>query len=85
MKWDLAITSPARRELKKISRDDLHQINSTFDELRENPYSGDIKFLRGVDGALRRRAGVWRIIFELDQDQHTVVILEVKRRGSNTY
>jgi mRNA-degrading endonuclease RelE of RelBE toxin-antitoxin system len=53
--------------------------------MRKNPYAGDVKFLRGTDGALRRRFGDWRVLFELRKDKHLIVILAVKRRGSNTY
>jgi mRNA-degrading endonuclease RelE of RelBE toxin-antitoxin system len=53
--------------------------------MRDNPYSGDIKFLAGTGGTLRRRVGVWRIFFEVHQRQHNIFILAVKRRTSTTY
>jgi len=53
--------------------------------MRVNPYSGDIKFLRGAAGALRRRVGVWRILFDVHKDKHLVIVLAVKRRRSTTY
>jgi hypothetical protein len=49
------------------------------------PYGGDIKFLRGTDGARRRRVGPWRILFERHKDRRLVVVLAVKRRRSKTY
>ena len=30
-----------------------------------DPFSGDVKALRGTDGAFRRRIGDWRILFDL--------------------
>jgi len=50
-----------------------------------DPFKGDVKFLRGLDGALRRRIGDWRVLYELDQEHKVIVITAVKRRGSNTY
>jgi mRNA-degrading endonuclease RelE of RelBE toxin-antitoxin system len=85
MKWDLVITSPASRDLRKVPRKDLQHVDAAMEQMCANPYSGDIKYLRGEDGALRRRVGVWRIFFELKDEHHRVVILAVKRRGSNTY
>ena len=85
MPWDLAITKPAARDLKALSLDDLRRVNAAFEAMRNDPYDGDIKFLRGSGSALRRRVGVWRILFEVHQLKRTVVILAVKRRTSTTY
>ena len=85
MPWDLEINRPAARDLKSLSRDDLHRIDAAFEAMRNNPYSGDIKFLAGTGSTLRRRVGVWRIFFEVHQRQHKVLILAVRRRTSTTY
>ncbi len=85
MPWDLAITKPAERDLREPSHDDLRRIGKAFEAMRADPYSGDIRFLQGDGGRLRRRVGAWRIFFRLDQDKHMVVILAVKRRTSTTY
>jgi mRNA-degrading endonuclease RelE of RelBE toxin-antitoxin system len=55
MTWGLLITEPAARHLRKLPRHDLEHVDAALDEMRVNPYSGDIKFLRGASGALRRR------------------------------
>jgi mRNA-degrading endonuclease RelE of RelBE toxin-antitoxin system len=85
MPWALVITKPAGRDLKHLGRDDLRRVNSAFEAMRGNPYGGDIKFLQGSSGTLRRRVGVWRIIFVVHHEQRTVAILGVKRRTSTTY
>jgi mRNA-degrading endonuclease RelE of RelBE toxin-antitoxin system len=85
MKWDLVITSPADRGLRKVPRVDLEHINTVFSEMCSDPYSGDVKFLRGMGGTFRRRVGDWRILFELDKAKQVIVVLAVKRRGSKTY
>jgi mRNA-degrading endonuclease RelE of RelBE toxin-antitoxin system len=81
----LLITKPAARDLRGLSSDDLLRVNAAFDAMRNNPYSGDIKFLRGSGGTLRRRVGVWRIFFDVHQEKRVVVILSVRRRTSTTY
>ncbi len=85
MPWDLVITKPAERDLKEPSRDDLRRINRALEAMRTDPYSGDIRFLQGEGGQLRRRVGAWRIFFRVEQGKHIVVILAVKRRTSTTY
>jgi mRNA interferase RelE/StbE len=85
MTWGLVITNPAERGLRKVPRADLASINAAFSDMCTDPYSGDVKFLRGKEVNFRRRVGDWRILFELDKDRHMIVVLAVKRRGSNTY
>jgi len=81
----LVVTKPVTRDLKKLSLADLKRIDAAFATMRSNPYGGDIKFLHGSGGTLRRRVGAWRILFEVDQRRRMVVILGVKRRTSTTY
>ena len=64
---------------------DLARIDDAFEEMRGDPYGGDIQGLKWTAGVLRRRVGSWRILFEIDRKQRRVVILAVKRRTSTTY
>jgi mRNA-degrading endonuclease RelE of RelBE toxin-antitoxin system len=85
MTWDLEITKPAARDLRDVPRADLEHINEAFEDMRSDPYYGDIKFLKGTDRIVRRRVGNWRIEFEVRPDLRTVIVLAVTRRGSHTY
>jgi mRNA interferase RelE/StbE len=85
MRWDLIISSPATRDLRHVPRSDLLRVDAALNSMRDEPYGGDTKVLRGGDGVFRRRVGVWRITFELRREQHLVVVLRVKRRSSKTY
>jgi mRNA-degrading endonuclease RelE of RelBE toxin-antitoxin system len=68
-----------------MPRADAEQIDAANDEMRDDPYSGDNKFLRGTDRAVRRRVGAWRIVFDVYADRRIVRVNDVERRGSNTY
>jgi mRNA interferase RelE/StbE len=85
MKWGLVIANRAKRHHRRLSIEEREQIDSALLEMSDNPLAGDVKFLRGTRGVLRRRIGDWRIIFELDRDKRIVLITDVMRRGSNTY
>jgi mRNA-degrading endonuclease RelE of RelBE toxin-antitoxin system len=85
MTWSLVLTKHAVRSLRDVPRADLEHIDAAFEEMRSDPYSGDIKFLKGTNRTLRRRIGVWRVLFEVHADRQIVVILGAVRRGSNTY
>lgn len=85
MRWGLVITNPADRDLRDVETVTLDRIIEAFEEMCSDPYQGDVKFLRGAGGALRRRVGDWRILFELDKKKKIIVVLAVRRRASNTY
>jgi mRNA-degrading endonuclease RelE of RelBE toxin-antitoxin system len=85
MRWGLVITNPAARDLRGVEQIDLNHINDVLEEMCSDPYQGDVKFLRGSGGALHRRVGDWRILFELDRKKQLIVITGVRRRTSNTY
>jgi mRNA interferase RelE/StbE len=85
MTWSLVIASPAEKDLRRVSPEDLDGINDALDEMCANPFSGDVKSLRGAKGALRHRVGDWRILFDLHQKSRLLVVTAVKRRGSKTY
>ena len=85
MTWRLVLTSPAVRALRDVPRADVIHIDAAFEEMRDDPYSGDIKFLKGTNRTVRRRIGVWRVLYEVHADRKLVVILGVVRRGSTTY
>ena len=85
MKWGLAIANPARRQLRKLSPAELLDIDQVFSLMCDNPFQGDIKYLRGGRGVLRRRVGDFRILYDLHYDHKVIVVMAVKRRGSNTY
>jgi len=78
------ITSRAKRQFRRLSADDRDSIDQAFSEMCEDPFLGDVKFLRGID-TLRRRVGDWRILYELNETQKLVVVTAIKRRGSTTY
>jgi mRNA-degrading endonuclease RelE of RelBE toxin-antitoxin system len=86
MPWDLLITRPAAKDLDGVPKAQRKRIDAAFEEMRQDPYAGDVRFLRGAaHGTLRRRLGPWRILFMVSQRQRHIVILAVKRRTTTTY
>jgi mRNA-degrading endonuclease RelE of RelBE toxin-antitoxin system len=84
MTWGLLIGNRAKRQLRRLSETERETIDEVFLQLCENPFQGDVKFLRGLD-SLRRRVGNWRIIYELDHARSVVKVMAVERRGTTTY
>jgi mRNA-degrading endonuclease RelE of RelBE toxin-antitoxin system len=84
MTWGLLIGNRAKRQLRRLSRGERERIGDIFSELRHDPFHGDVKILRGL-GALRRRVGDWRIMFDLDHANRVIKVTNVERRNSNSY
>jgi mRNA-degrading endonuclease RelE of RelBE toxin-antitoxin system len=52
--------------------------------MEADPFSGDIKYLKG-DPRLRRRVGDWRIFFRVERSENTIYISAIERRSTTTY
>ena len=50
MTWGFLIANRAKRQLRRLSADERDYIDSAFKEMRDAPYDGDIKFLKGTGG-----------------------------------
>jgi len=85
MTWSLVLTKPAARDLRAAPRADVEHIDAVFEEMRSDPFGGDIKFLKGTNRTMCRRVGDWRVLFDVHADQHLIIVLGVIRRSSNTY
>ena len=85
MNWSLILSNQTSRTIRRAPRSERDQLRAALRLLSGDPYSGDIKLLKGSSGTLRRRVGNWRILYELDADRRLIVVTGIKRRGSNTY
>jgi len=47
--------------------------------LKENPFPEDSAKLKAIDG-YRIRVGDWRILYEVDDSEHLIIIFGVHRR-----
>jgi mRNA-degrading endonuclease RelE of RelBE toxin-antitoxin system len=57
MKWGLVIGSRAKRKMRRLSDTERFQIDAAFSEMCDNPFHGDVQFIKSSDGAFRRRIG----------------------------
>jgi mRNA-degrading endonuclease RelE of RelBE toxin-antitoxin system len=83
--WTVVLAGPARKSLKRIPVADRETIHTALKEMETDPFRGDIKYLKGQKGRLRRRVGEWRIFFYLVSEQKHLVITAIERRTSTTY
>lgn len=83
-KWRVVLAGPALKSLNRAPSQDQHRIRAAIFEMEANPFSGDIKFLKG-DPRIRRRVGNWRIFFRVERAENSIYISAIARRTSTTY
>ncbi|MBU2579308.1 type II toxin-antitoxin system RelE/ParE family toxin [Patescibacteria group bacterium] len=66
-----------------MPRKDLEKIFAVFEEMKVDPFSGDIKLMQGEENLYRRRIGNYRIYFRPIKLQHIFDISLVERKQSH--
>jgi mRNA-degrading endonuclease RelE of RelBE toxin-antitoxin system len=79
--WDLVVAGPARRAIDRLpDRIALAVLDYLVGPLLENPHRVG-KALRGdLAGLHSARVGAYRIVYEIDQDSHTVRVMYLDHR-----
>jgi mRNA-degrading endonuclease RelE of RelBE toxin-antitoxin system len=53
--------------------------------MQQDPFSSDIKRLKGQSSAWRRRVGNYRVVYDLHIEEQRIVVSGILRRTSTTY
>jgi len=83
--YTIEITNAARRQLKKIIRDDKKRILDKLEALAENPRPHGYKHLTDMENLFRVRVGDYRIIYEIENKVLLVIVLRIAKRNERTY
>ena len=80
--YELRVTGPAQRQLARLNEAAATAIAEfMLTALVENPHRVGRPLQRELAGLHSARRGVYRIIYELDDDAHTVTILRIDHRA----
>ena len=79
--FKVLIHKKALKELNEIPEPHHSKVRSAIKEMAQDPFSGDVRPIKGLRGVFRRRVGQYRIGFTVDFEKGTVVILKVGVRG----
>ena len=80
MKWGLQYAPRVQKDLKNIPQEARQRIRAALDKLQENPKSV-AKYLRNhpvADYSLR--IGTYRVLFDLDHENKTIIVLKIGHR-----
>lgn len=79
MSYRVRIKRSAAKALRKIDHQDRERLVEAIDRLGEEPHSGSV--LKGELSGLRRiRVGNYRIVYEVYEDELTVLVVRVAHR-----
>jgi len=87
MNWTVELSAIAEKDLKRLPRDRQARLERAIDDMEVNPFSGDVKPLKGPQwkGRYRKRVGSYRVIFTVDHGARRVAISAILIRSENTY
>lgn len=87
MAWTIRLSAEAEKQLHALSKDRQRIIERTIDRMREDPFKGNVKPLRGNEwrGRFRKVAGRYRLIFIPFHREQIVEISQILIRTEKTY
>lgn len=76
------IANEARRTIESLDLDIQERVLDELDRLQQDPFSGDIKRIKGKPDIFRLRFGKFRIYFRMIPSSRLIEVLLFDQRGS---
>jgi len=81
--YKIVFVSGLDKELKEIPKVDQKRIMKKIEALTDNPLPAGCKALQGaLSGYHRIRSGWYRVVYNVDQEKVTILILKIGHRSS---
>ena len=81
--WHISkIANVARRAIESLDLDLQGRILAELEKLQTNPFSGDIKRIKGKEDIFRLRLGSFRVYFRIITPTHSIEILLFDQKGA---
>jgi mRNA interferase RelE/StbE len=78
--YRIAFTPAAYRQLQDIPKRDQRRIREKIDRLATNPRPPGAKVIQAGTGCLRVRVGDYRIVYKINDDVLTVLVIRIGHR-----
>ena len=79
-KYKLLISSSAEKKLKKIPKKETIKIVALIQSLTINPFPAGCRKLSGEESTYRVRQGQYRVLYEVEGQKLTILILKLGHR-----
>lgn len=80
MSYSIQLTSKAQKSLKKLEKRILIKIASLIDSLQDSPRPNGVKKMKGHDNRYRVREGDYRVVYQIDDGQLLILIIDLGHR-----
>ena len=78
--YEIWVESACQRDLKRLQEKDFSRIVDAIKYLSENPRPQGVRKISGSENDWRFRVGVFRVIYEIDDEARVIRILRVRHR-----
>ncbi|MBI2845248.1 MAG: type II toxin-antitoxin system RelE/ParE family toxin [Chloroflexi bacterium] len=76
----------AHKSFMRLAQEDARRIQKVLDTLAQNPRTpGTIRLKNAPVADYRYRVGDYRLLFEIDDEKHLLLLYDNARRGERTY
>lgn len=82
MTYSVRFGKKAEKAYKKLPADVRFRIDQKLTYLKHTPRGSDTKKLQGYENAYRTRVGTYRLVYEIDDGDLIVWIVDVGHRGN---
>ncbi len=87
--YRLEVSPAAGRDLGKlkqrIRRHEFERLRTAIRGLADEPRPQGVRKIRGAERAYRIRAGDYRVVYEVYDNENLILILQITRRTETTY
>lgn len=80
IQWQVIITPTVKKRLSRLNRQDREKVIRALIALKNDPFSQDVKSLKGRP-EWRLRVGQWRVILRIDSGNLVIVAVSFGSRG----
>lgn len=85
MRWRQIVAKRAAKNLNRFPETDRERIRGALRKLTVNPLVRGVQQLRSGSTTYRMRIGSYRILFDVVDEYHLIVVQAFERRTSTTY
>ena len=79
MDYQVTFAVSALQEFRALSWDIKNRLKLSVDSLRENPRPPGVRKIQGREDLYRIRIGSYRIVYEIDDQERIIRIIQVRR------
>jgi mRNA interferase RelE/StbE len=78
--YQLIVKPGAQREIEGLDRPMQRRVAEALARIEQNPRGQDTVKLTGTKATYRKRVGQWRIVYEIQDDTHSIFVTLVAHR-----